>query len=106
MVDSDDEQRLVHDQPKLPPCLPGYVRFTPINEPTRTVNTTIVRAAARRPRHPTVRRDSIRAAYRIQITSDHDSTGSHDQKWPQVASAQIAPVIIARLSIAKPHPSN
>src|SRR4029077_16301720 len=92
MIDADDEKSLVHSQPKLPPCLPGKIRLTPTNEPTNTLNSTIVSAAARRPRHPTVRRDSSSPAYSIQITSDHDSLGSQDQKCPQVASAQIAPL--------------
>jgi hypothetical protein len=113
MIDADDEKLLVHlfrncatkRQPKLPPCLPGKSRLTLKNEPNNMVKTASVNAAARRPRHPAAIRDSNSAAYSSQVINDHASRGSHDQKWPQVASAHSAPLTIASDSITKPQPS-
>ena len=73
VIEPDDENLLVHPAP-VPLCWP---RLSPRKEATSSTNPKMVRAAARRPRHPDER--ALRSkAYRIQETIESTWTGSHD----------------------------
>ena len=58
--------------------------------------------AARRPRHPTVRRWWRRTAYKIQVMPDQTSLGSQLQNFPQTDLAYIKPVISPKVIMVKP----